>query len=130
MGQIIPKKVGEKIDYPFVPGPFTNALEYAFKHPEKNCALIIEEINRGNAAAIFGDIFQLLDRKTDGESEYKITNENIYNYLTEKIDKDVFKGEKIYLPKLICLECRFIFMAAQKSSGFTFGGVLYFALSQ
>lgn len=105
VGQIIPKKVGEKIDYPFVPGPFTNALEYAFKHPEKNCALIIEEINRGNAAAIFGDVFQLLDRKEDGESEYKITNENVYTYLTQNsnIDKNLFDGEKIYLPKNLSL---------------------------
>lgn len=47
----------------------------------KPCLLIIEEINRANVAAVFGDIFQLLDRK-DGESEYSIeTSEDIRKYL-------------------------------------------------
>lgn len=61
--------------YSFVPGPFTNILKRAINNKDTNFYLIIEEINRGEAASIFGDIFQLLDRKNnDGESVYEITN--------------------------------------------------------
>lgn len=71
--------------YDFVAGPFTKAIINALKLKEENkgeaaenALLIIEEINRGNSSAIFGDIFQLLDRVNDvnneyyGESEYPI----------------------------------------------------------
>ncbi len=59
-----------------VAGPFTRILIKALKNENKNYALIIEEMNRGNAEAIFGDIFQLLDRN-NGESEYNIDNDFI-----------------------------------------------------
>ncbi len=88
VGQILPKASGNQVDYPFIPGPFTLILEKAYKNPKKHFYLIIEEINRGNAPAIFGDIFQLLDRKKEikdenddgfpiGTSEYEITNSDI-----------------------------------------------------
>ena len=64
--------------FDFVAGPFTRILKKAWINPDINYALIIEEINRGNAAAIFGDLFQLLDRNKDGESKYPITNKQIY----------------------------------------------------
>jgi hypothetical protein len=54
--------------YKYIPGPFIRMLVKALKNPNKNFCLVIEEINRANAAAVFGDVFQLLDRK-DGESE-------------------------------------------------------------
>lgn len=89
IGQILPN-VGEdgQVSYKFTPGPFTNILHDAYNDPEKEYILIIEEINRGNAPAIFGEVFQLLDRKTElrevdddgypvGTSEYGITNANI-----------------------------------------------------
>lgn len=89
IGQILPNVDDEgQVSYKFTPGPFTNILSDAYSNPEKEFILIIEEINRGNAPAIFGEVFQLLDRKTEirdfdddgypvGTSEYGITNANI-----------------------------------------------------
>lgn len=81
VGQILPQSVEDAdgkqhISYPFVPGPFTNILRKATWDKYHNYYLIIEELNRGNAPAIFGEIFQLLDR-TNGESDYGITNADI-----------------------------------------------------
>ena len=91
------------ISYEFVPGPFTRILAKALKNqddPDKKYMLVIDEINRGNAAAIFGDVFQLLDRDENGKSEFGISNKDIYDYLIEKegVDKSLLPGEKIYLP--------------------------------
>lgn len=81
VGQIMPKieKIGNenKLTYKFVPGPFTKALKLAIENPDEMHYLIIEEINRGNASAIFGDIFQLLDRNSDGSGKYAVTNFDI-----------------------------------------------------
>lgn len=103
IGQILPvvdKENGNQVTYEFIPGPFTIILRDAYTHPQQNYILVIEELNRGNAPAIFGDIFQLLDRvvikKTIdgvtypiGTSEYDITNKNIseivYQEPTHKI---------------------------------------------
>jgi hypothetical protein len=62
-----------RITYRFVPGPFTRALVGALNNPSQNWVLIVEEISRAPAAAVFGDLFQLLDRLPDGRSEYPIT---------------------------------------------------------
>ena len=81
VGQIMPKKKENTIDYEFKPGPLANIIRKAYLNPSKPYFLIIEEINRGNAAAIFGEMFQLLDRYKEGEhsSNEEIRNEN-YNY--------------------------------------------------
>ncbi len=89
IGQILPNVSEDgQVSYIFTAGPFTNVLADAYANPQEEYILIIEEINRGNAPAIFGEVFQLLDRKTEirdndddgypiGTSEYGITNANI-----------------------------------------------------
>lgn len=81
VGQILPKVDGGHIEYRFEPGPFTRILKKAVELPEESFYLVVEEINRGNAPAIFGDIFQLLDRNENGCSEYGVSNENIAGYV-------------------------------------------------
>ncbi|WP_051614347.1 McrB family protein [Acholeplasma equifetale] len=78
VGQILPKLGDDgSVSYEFTPGPFTKLLKKAYTNPSEMFYLVIEEVNRGNAPAIFGDIFQLLDRNIDGRSEYEITNSDI-----------------------------------------------------
>lgn len=97
IGQIYPHVEDERVTYEPIPGPFTKALERALSTDEM-VYLVIEEINRGNAAAIFGDVFQLLDRlkedKPDGrvvgDSEYPISNafiEGYFDRVNEKAEK-------------------------------------------
>lgn len=84
VGQILPKVDADgNVTYEFNPGPFTLALKCAIDNPDEKVALIIEELNRGNAPSIFGDIFQLLDRQ-DGTSRYSIINVNVQTYLKKE----------------------------------------------
>ena len=99
IGQIYPVVKDGNVTYEPIPGPFTKALERALINKNHMVYLVIEEINRGNAAAIFGDIFQLLDRlKTDengrlaGSSEYPISNSFIEGYF-EQHGVDFNKGQ-------------------------------------
>ena len=75
----------KQITYQYVPGPFMRIYAAAKQNPNNNYLLLIEEINRANVAAVFGDVFQLLDRNADGESEYKVAaSEDIKKYLAKK----------------------------------------------
>ncbi|QTC41501.1 AAA family ATPase [Bacillus sp. V3] len=85
VGSLKPVQKGSNFSYKFVPGPFTRILELAYLNPNVPYTLIIEEINRSNTAAVFGDIFQILDRNVDGYSEYGIENEDILEYLNHKL---------------------------------------------
>ena len=104
----------EGIGYKFIPQVFINAYVQAWKNPDKGINLVIEEINRGNCAQIFGNLFQLLDRK-NGYSEYPITpNTDLKNFLAhifgfkedsyatrgydDDIEKKALKGEIMVLP--------------------------------
>ena len=78
-----------RIIYSFVPQVFLNAYMQAYKKPDANVYLIIEEINRGNCAQIFGDLFQLLDRDENGVSEYTIkADADLRVFLEENLGKD------------------------------------------
>lgn len=105
IGQLLPKVLPattpggtSTITYDFQKGVFTTALEKAYENTSKDVYLIVEEMSRGDCAAIFGDIFQLLDREKTGTntgySKYFITN--------ELISKDIIplstNGNKVKLP--------------------------------
>ena len=94
----------EDLAYEFVPQVFTNAYVRAWKSlnddtipdEKKHVYLIIEEINRGNCAQIFGDLFQLLDRRKDGRSEYFIVPDaELRKYLA----KQNLESNKLILPE-------------------------------
>lgn len=77
-----PVNGAEGIEYKFVPGPFVRVWLKAMADPEHNYLLLIEEINRAEVAAVFGDVFQLLDRK-DGISQYPIDmSEDLRKYIS------------------------------------------------
>ena len=122
VGQILPQSSdgGKTISYPFVPGPFTQILAKAYTHQNTHYALIIEEINRGNAAAIFGELFQLLDRLDEDETEssnevaytkgwssYSINNDNINKAIQEAYEN--FKSDSNFEPfinkEIACSRC-------------------------
>lgn len=87
------KNSGKEISYEYVPGPFMRIYTQAINHPEEKFLLLIEEINRANVAAVFGDVFQLLDRK-NGVSEYPIaTSEDIKAFLLNNLE--CLKGKKV-----------------------------------
>lgn len=97
VGNLLPHSENNEISYKFTPGPFTLALIRAFKNPSNDVYLIVEEMSRGNIASIFGDIFQLLDRKQNGISQYKIDNSVVADELNKRgLD---FMSNKIYLPR-------------------------------
>lgn len=88
---------GENISYSFVPGPFLRTYVDAVNNPSKNYLLIIEEINRADAASVLGDVFQLLDRDKDGNSIYSISaSEDIKKYLEE--EKIRSEPDKLSIP--------------------------------
>lgn len=96
IGNIMPTSKNGKIEYDFKAGFFSQALATAFEYKDKEIFLIVEEMSRGNIASIFGDVFQLLDRDENGNSEYSINNDLISKHLK---DKKINIGNKVYLPR-------------------------------
>lgn len=101
VGQLLPMVIKEgvnkgNITYGFQKGPFTLALEKAYNTPEKEVYLVIEEMSRGNCAAIFGDIFQLLDREKSGEEK----DWSVFSVNNEVIAQDIMQinNGKIKIP--------------------------------
>ena len=111
----------ERIAYKFIPQAFLEAYVKAWKKlgSSQKQFLIIEEINRGNCAQIFGDLFQLLDRNEYGFSDYPIVaDKDMQKYLEKEFagweitNKDeinllygeanmvnlIMKGERLVLP--------------------------------
>lgn len=77
VGQLLPHtEENGQVDYEFIPGIFTDALKRAVERPNEQIYLVLEEMSRANVSAVFGDLFQLLDRK-NGMSEYSINNSDI-----------------------------------------------------
>jgi len=105
VGGYKPTMVGEEIKYHFVPQIFTDIYVNAWQSLSNgnllHYCLLIEEINRGNCAEIFGDLFQLLDRKDDGSSQYPISvSKELRDYLVTKLGSEHqgILGGKIKLP--------------------------------
>lgn len=98
VGQILPRrKANGEVTYSFIPGPFALAIKLALENPNEPVALVIEELNRGHAAAIFGDLFQLLDRDENGKSRYPITHVNLQDYL-DACFAGVYRFDEISIP--------------------------------
>lgn len=101
-GEQVAKK---EIVYSFVPQAFTQAYTRAWLNPDKPIFLVIEELNRGNCAQIFGDIFQLLDRNANNESAYSIIpDHDLQQHLAtefknaENIPSDIKEAKAMRLP--------------------------------
>lgn len=89
----------EVISYQFVPGIFLNVLIDALKDESKGIPhiLVIEEINRANPAGVFGDVFQLLDRNSDGKSTYTI---NMPTEMKKFVNKELGIDSNNYIDEL------------------------------
>ena len=108
-----------RISYEFSPQVFTKAYCKAWKNPDKQIYLVIEEINRGNCAQIFGDLFQLLDRK-DGISEYPIdADTDLRLYLDTELQKTEdgeCDGSEGIMDGKLCIPANFNIIATMNTS--------------
>ena len=90
-----------EIEYKFIPGPFMRTYLKAITSPEP-VLLLIEEINRANVAAVFGDVFQLLDRDEKGKSEYPVAaSEDVKKWLDDELKEMGITGistDKLCIP--------------------------------
>jgi 5-methylcytosine-specific restriction protein B len=102
VGNFRPTVTAGEIGYSYQPGPFTVSLVRAMNSPGEMHYLVIEEINRASAAAVFGEIFQLLDRDAAGASVYSISPSDPAQeaYLAASITS--WTGE-IRLPSNLCI---------------------------
>lgn len=99
VGQILPRVEkdrdgNDKLKYVFTPGPYTKLLKKAQNDPGNYYYLVIEELNRGNAPAIFGEVFQLLDRKDEEDFPLEEVGESEYGISNYEVAKEVYGDEK------------------------------------
>jgi 5-methylcytosine-specific restriction endonuclease McrBC GTP-binding regulatory subunit McrB len=106
IGQLLPKVVdkpdgSKEITYDFSKGVFTQALEKAYEDTSKDVYLILEEMSRGDVAAIFGDIFQLLDRISTGTqkgySRYFVNNDIVAKDIIAIIDNKIKLSPNLFI---------------------------------
>ncbi len=100
----------ESITYTYIPGPFMRLLAKALRNGQtddvKPHLLVIEEINRASATAVFGEVFQLLDRGRDNVSQYPIhASEDIKQYLADAVGGSVSKYDELRLPDNLFIWC-------------------------
>lgn len=100
IGQVLPYVSNGDVGYKFVPGPMTQAIVKALGDRATRVSLILEELSRGNVAAIFGDMFQLLDRDAEGNSKYPIKNDYISELIpdTEEWIRGAITPGHVYFP--------------------------------
>lgn len=119
VGAYKPKKVSGILTYEYIPQAFTKAYCKSWKNPDIPVYLVIEEINRGNCAQIFGDLFQLLDR-FDGYSEYPIdADTDLKDYLEvelRRLDVDEVDGSEGIDNGKLCLPKNFHILATMNTS--------------
>ena len=109
----------DEIVYDYTPQAFVQAYTKAWANPGKSIILVIEEINRGNCAQIFGDIFQLLDRGDDGVSDYEIKPDKaLENYLRDYFAaiEDVEIPEQIKIGEIMKLPANLFIWATMNTS--------------
>ena len=100
IGQLLPENIpGVGTTFIFKEGPFTRALMEAYVDTNKDVYLVLEELSRGNVSAIFGDIFQLLDRDKHFKSQYPVINKDISDKIPQLI------GDEILLPSNFNIIC-------------------------
>ena len=115
MGKLLPLSAGGKVEYQYYAGHFLKALARAYRNilvetetqKQGNVALVIDEINRGNSAAIFGTAFQLLDRDARGWSTYEVDISDMeFAALLRSMGAEI---EPIYREGGVLRETRYVF---------------------
>jgi hypothetical protein len=102
VGALKPVMQEDRVTYSFSPGPFALALLNALAHPDQETYLVIEELNRAPAAAVFGDLFLLLDRDGDGAGKYDVDFPTLEfkAWLGTNLSRDI---ERVSLPSNLWL---------------------------
>lgn len=95
IGCLKPKMNGSNVVYEFRAGPFTKAIVKAYANQDKHIYLVIEEINRAASAAVFGEVFQLLDRDSSGKSVYPIdlVDPDMLEFIESKAPTAITNGQ-------------------------------------